>query len=89
VRAKLLEKAYCYRQVGPHNSLDNVMAIQDTATPKQLAQTLIAQLPDNASWQDVLYFLEVRADIESGLEDIKANRHYSVEEIRKDYGLPK
>ncbi len=64
------------------------MATHNPATPKEQAHRLIDQLPDNASWQDVLYFLEVRADIEEGLQDIKAGRIDVVADVRKEYGLP-
>jgi hypothetical protein len=57
-------------------------------TPKQQAHELLDQLPDTASWADVLYRMEVRADIEAGLADIKAGRVHSVADVRKDYGLP-
>jgi hypothetical protein len=59
-----------------------------TLTPKELAHKLIDQLPDAATWQDVLYFLEVRADIEAGLADIHAGRVDKVSDVRKEYGLP-
>jgi hypothetical protein len=64
------------------------MATKTTATPKQQAHELIDQLPDTASWADVLYRMEVRADIEAGLADIRAGRVRSVADVRKDYGLP-
>ena len=63
------------------------MAIPGPTTPKEQAHKLIDQLPDNASWQEVLYFLEVRADIEEGLQDVEAGRVDSVADVRKEYGL--
>ena len=54
---------------------------------KQRAHELIEALPDNATWQDLLYALELRADIEAGLADAKAGRVTEVEEIRRDCGL--
>jgi hypothetical protein len=49
---------------------------------------LIDQLPDSASWQELLYRMEVCADIEAGLADIKAGRVDAVADVRKEYGLP-
>jgi predicted transcriptional regulator len=38
------------------------------ATPKQSAQQLLAQLPDQATWGDIMYVLYVRQKIEAGLK---------------------
>jgi predicted transcriptional regulator len=59
-----------------------------TRTPKQQAHELIDQLPDTATWSELAYTLEVRADIEEGVADIEAGRVSSVAEIRSEYGLP-
>jgi predicted transcriptional regulator len=54
---------------------------------KQRARELIEALPDNATWQDLWYALELRADVEAGLADAKAGRLTEVEELRRNYGL--
>jgi len=54
---------------------------------KQRAHELIDALPDDATWQDMLYALELRGDVEAGLADAKARRVTEVEELRRDYGL--
>ncbi len=59
-----------------------------TGTPKQQAHELIDQLPDTATWRELAYMLEVRADIEEGLADIEAGRATSVADVRREYGLP-
>ena len=41
---------------------------------KQRAHELIEALPDNATWQDLLYAFELRVDVEAGLADVKAGR---------------
>jgi predicted transcriptional regulator len=53
----------------------------------QRAHELIDALPDNATWQEPLYALEIHADVEAGLADAKAGRLTEVEELRRDYGL--
>jgi hypothetical protein len=58
-----------------------------TMTIKQRAQKLIEGLPDDATWQDLSYAVELRADVEAGLADAKAGRLTQVEELRRDYGL--
>lgn len=41
---------------------------------KDAAHRLIDQLPEDASWDKVIYTLQVRRDIEAGMEDIEAGR---------------
>lgn len=60
---------------------------QQTATIKETAHELIDRLPDNAGWDQVLYTLQVRHDIEMGLADSKAGRVVTTEQLRKDLGL--
>jgi len=55
---------------------------------KYIAKSLIDKMPDNATWDDLMYEIYVRQAIESGLEDSKAGRTKDVGEIRKKYGLP-
>ena len=54
---------------------------------KQQARELIDELPDAVTWQDLAYRIEVRADIEAGLADIKAGRVATVSEVRREFGL--
>ncbi len=58
-----------------------------SVTPKQQAQALIAELPEDASWQELTYRLEVRADIELGLADVAAGRTTSIADLRREFGL--
>lgn len=44
------------------------------ATPKQSAQQLLAQLPDQATWDDIMYVLYVRQKIEAGLKAVAEGR---------------
>ncbi len=57
------------------------------AMVKAQAHALIDSLPDSATWQQVLYTLEVRADIEAGLGDAEAGRVTAVADVRREYGL--
>ncbi len=57
-----------------------------TVAIKQRAHEVIEGLPDDASWQDLVYALELRADIEAGLADAKAGRVAEVDQVRQDYG---
>ena len=60
-----------------------------TPNIKQQAHALIDQLPDDASWDDVLYRIEVRRSIESGLRDLAAGRTYTTEALKRSLGLIK
>jgi len=63
------------------------MATMNVPTPKQQARQLIDELPDGVSWPELAYRLEVRADIEEGLADVKAGRVVTTEDLRRDLGL--
>ena len=54
---------------------------------KQDAHQLVDQLPDNATWQDLIYRAAVRADIEAGLQDSAAGRVTPVKDVLKEFGF--
>jgi len=56
---------------------------------KTEALKIIDQLPDTATWQDLMHRIYVRLAIESGLSDIEAGNTASVSEIMTKYGLTK
>ena len=58
-----------------------------TANLKQAAHHLIDQLPDNASWDDVVYEMVIRREIEVGLADSEASRTTSVEDMFREFGF--
>jgi len=55
---------------------------------KEEAHKLVDQLPENASWDDLMHEIYVRETIEIGLEDSKAGRTKELKEILTTYGLP-
>lgn len=59
------------------------------ANIKTNAHELIDQLPENVSWSELAYHIEVRASIERGIEDAEAGRTYTIEEMEKQLGLIK
>ncbi len=61
--------------------------MMQTANIKETAHQLIDQLPDDTSWEKVLYTLQVRHDIEAGLTDAEAGRVLTTKQLRKDLGL--
>ncbi|MDJ0618064.1 MAG: hypothetical protein QNJ63_15185 [Calothrix sp. MO_192.B10] len=54
---------------------------------KEEARKLIDKLPENSTWDDLMYQIYVRQTIEAGLADSKAGRLISVQELRKKFGL--
>lgn len=56
---------------------------------KSEAHAIIDKLPQNASWDDLMYEIYVRQAIEAGLKDSDAGRTIAVAEVRAKFGLPK
>lgn len=57
------------------------------ANPKQAAHQLIDKLPENATWDDVVYGMVARREIEQGLADSEANRITPVDDVAKEFSL--
>lgn len=53
-------------------------------TAKQVAQKLIEHLPDQASWDDIMYRIYVKQKIEIGLADVRAGRTVSHDEVKAE-----
>ena len=56
---------------------------------KKKAENLLKNLPEDATWDDLMYRIYVRQAIEGGLEDSEAGRTLDVKEVRSRFGLPK
>jgi len=56
---------------------------------KEEARRLIDNLPENSTWDDLMYEIYVRQAVESGLNDSETGRVYSIEEVRAKFGLQK
>lgn len=54
------------------------------ATAKQAARQLIDHLPDEVSWDDIMYGLYVRQKIDQGLADINAGRTLPHEQVKAE-----
>ncbi len=57
------------------------------ANVKEEAQRLVEELPDDATWDDLMRRIYVRRAIEAGMEDSEAGRTMDVNELRKRLGL--
>jgi len=50
---------------------------------KQVAIDGISALPDNSTWDDIMYFLYINQKIDNGLSDIEKGNVYSQEQARE------
>jgi hypothetical protein len=55
---------------------------------KSAARQLVNSLPNNATWDDVMYRVCVRQAIEAGRQDVVEGRLVDVAEVRRQFGLP-
>lgn len=56
-------------------------------TVKDEARQLVEDLPDDATWDELMQRIYVRQAIESGLEDSESGRTIDVHELRDKLGL--
>jgi hypothetical protein len=54
---------------------------------KEEAHRLIDQLPEGATWEDLMQEIYLRESIEKGIEQSRAGKTREVSEIRRKYGL--
>ena len=54
---------------------------------KEEAHRLVTNLPDDATWDDLMHEIYVRKAIEAGIEDGEASRITKVEDVRARIGI--
>ncbi|MCW1924318.1 hypothetical protein OKA05_17260 [Luteolibacter arcticus] len=57
------------------------------ASIKKAATRLVRDLPESASWDDLMYEILVRQKIEAGLANIRDGRQHSHQTVREEFGL--
>lgn len=60
-----------------------------TANVKKEARRLLNNLPEDATWDDIMYRIYVHQTIEAGLKDSDVGHAVDVKEVRKRFGLAK
>lgn len=55
---------------------------------KTTAHQIVDRLPDNATWDDLMYEIYVRQGVDAGLKDSREGRTVSVKEVRALFNLP-
>ena len=58
-----------------------------TESIKQKAYRILDKLPDEATWDDLMYQIYVCQTIEAGIKDSDDGRTVDVKEVRKRFGL--
>ncbi len=58
-----------------------------SANIKDEARRLIEELPEEATWDELMYKIYVRQAIEAGVKDSKAGRTIDVKDVRAKFGL--
>ncbi|HYN22610.1 MAG TPA: hypothetical protein VE078_16745 [Thermoanaerobaculia bacterium] len=59
------------------------------ATIKEEARRLVEELPEKATWDDLMYRIYVRQRIDAGLKDSDAGKTVDVADVRARFGLPR
>jgi len=54
---------------------------------KSQAHRLIDALPDDATWEDVMYRIYVRQCVDAGIQDAQVAHVVDVEQVRRKFGL--
>ena len=57
-------------------------------TPKQEARRLLDELPEDATWDDVVYELVVRRSIVRGIAEAEAGRVSDIKDVLKEFDVP-
>ncbi|MFZ0613632.1 MAG: hypothetical protein WAM73_15440 [Desulfobacterales bacterium] len=58
-----------------------------TESIKAQAHRLLDNLPDSATWEDVMHWIYVRQAIDAGIKDSDEGRTVDVREVRKRFGF--
>ena len=59
-----------------------------SANIKEEARKIVDSLPDDSTWEDLMYHIYVREAVEKGLADAEAGRVTDVKKVREEFGLP-
>ena len=54
---------------------------------KKAAAQLVRQLPESASWDDLMYEILVRKKIEAGIADLRDGHKHDHSSIRSEFGM--
>jgi hypothetical protein len=75
-----------YRQVTPERNW-RMVSYTKTQDVKSAVRQLADTLPDDATWDDVMYRVYVHQAVDAGLRDSAEGRLVDVAEVRRQFGL--
>lgn len=55
-----------------------------TATMKKNVDAMLKNLPEDATWEDLMYSIYVRQSIEKGKEDVREGKIHAHAEVQKN-----
>ncbi len=58
-----------------------------TSTMKTEAHRIVDQLPNDATWDDLMDQIYVRIMVDPGIEESRRGEFVSTEEVRREFGL--
>jgi hypothetical protein len=58
-----------------------------TKNIKEKVHQLLENLPDSATWEDLMYRIYVREAIEAGIKDSDQGRTVDIKDVRRRFGL--
>jgi hypothetical protein len=59
----------------------------DSQDVKSAVRQLADALPDGATWDDVMYRVDVHQAVDAGLRDVAEGRLVDIAEVRRQFGL--
>ena len=65
---------------------EEMIMASEANTIKDKVHQFLDKLPDNATWDNVVYELAVRS-IERGMNDVDAGRLSDLSDVRREFGL--
>jgi hypothetical protein len=76
------------RAAGEADLINHKESNHMSANIKEEARRLVDSLPDDSTWEDLMYQIYVREAVEKGLDDAQAGRVTDVKKVREEFGLP-
>ncbi len=72
------------KPTGPRQTVRRSQRETPMSSVKEAARQIIDNLPDQATWDDLMYELYVKQKIENGLDDIEAGRTTPHDQVKAE-----
>jgi hypothetical protein len=67
--------------------IHHVPSTEKNRSIKKAAARLVRELPESASWDDLMYEIVVLRKVEAGLSDLRDGRKHDHASIRREFGM--